>query len=466
MIMTPPVEAGTYLKNAGQYDKLVSQSDLGELRKTLRRYANVNETFSIVLRLTAMFAAKNPKVVCADSKNQAILNDCFSRSGWETFFQDFFKEYLIAGEATSWAEWDEEEERFAAEEIINPDLVSIGEGGKVEARRNGEGLGDPEFNITGDGWLSDPFYSGGDPIDPALLIRIVHKNSPWDSRGYPFFAPALTALVQKESLDAALYEQLNQLATPLIIGNVGLKAGELGPNSKAWLPSQAELNRIADQFRQLMMAKTRIGVFKIGVDFKNAFSGDQIANLDSNYQRCEAAILRVVGAGKGLIDGSGGGPFASSAVNRDVYTSFIETLRAVVIEAFQPRIDEAIYRLGLKKSVLGDDGKWRETDDPEEARLAFDNEVMKDSNARLQTLETLARNNVPISKQTMADAAEMGIDISDQLHEIAKEQAMVNATDTDEDVDLQNNPENDVKRVDKTDTDTEIKSPNDRRNYQ
>ena len=35
MIMTPPVEAGTYLKQAGQYDKLIDQSDLGELRRTL-----------------------------------------------------------------------------------------------------------------------------------------------------------------------------------------------------------------------------------------------------------------------------------------------------------------------------------------------------------------------------------------------------------------------------------------------
>ena len=95
--------------------------------------------------------------------------------------------------------------------------------------------------------------------------------------------------------------------------------------------------------------------------------------------------------------------------------------------------------------------------------MAFDNEVMKDSNARLQTLATLASHNVPISKQTMADAAEMGINIADQLHEIRKEEEMVQATDTESTVDLQNNPENDVKREDREDV--EIKSPNDKRNY-
>ena len=462
MILTPPVEAGTYLKNAGQYQQLVSQSDLGELRQTLRKYANVNETFSIVLRLTAMFAAKNPKIECAGHRNQEILNQCFAKSGWQTFFQDFFKEYLIAGEATAYSTWNEEEECFEPEEIINPDLVTITPAGEVEARRNSGWADDGLLsNLTGDAWEADIFGSGAELLDSRDLIRIVHRNSPWDKRGYPFFAPALTALVQKESLDAALYEQLNQLATPMIIGTVGLKAGELGPNSKAWLPNQAELDKIANQYRKMSMSKTRIGVFKIGVDFKNAFSGDQIANLDPNYQRCEAAILRVVGAGKGLIDGSGGGPFASSAVNRDVYTSFIETLRAVAIEAFQPRIDEAVARLGLKASELGEDGKWRETEEPEKARLSFDSEVMKDSNARLDTLEKLARNNVPISKQTMADAAEMGIDVSDQLHEIAKEEAMVKAAGDEAEVDLQNNPENDVRRKDE-----EIKSPNDRRNYE
>lgn len=463
MVMTPPVEAGTYLKQAGQYDKLVSQSDLGELRRTLRKYSNVNETFSIILRLTSMFAAKNPKIVCADTQNQEALNECFRKSQWETFFQSFFKEYLISGEATAYSTWDDDEQCFAPEEIINPDLVQVKEGGKIEAHANPDYADnfDPTINFTGDAWLD--CGTGGALLDSRDLIRIVHKNAPWDKRGYPYFAPALTALVQKESLDAALYEQLNQLATPLIIGNVGLKAGELGPNSKAWLPNQAELNQIADQFRQLMMAKTRIGVFKIGVDFKNAFAGDQIANLDGYYQRCEEALLRVVGAGKGLIDGSTGGPFASTAVNRDVYTSFIESLRAVVIEAFQPRIDEAIARLGLHAAEVDDSGYRKEKEELETAVLAFDNEVMKDSNARLQTLATLASHNVPISKQTMADAAEMGINIADQLHEIRKEEEMVQATDTESTVDLQNNPENDVKREDREDV--EIKSPNDKRNY-
>ena len=40
---------------------------------------------------------------------------------------------------------------------------------------------------------------------------------------------------------------------------------------------------------------------------------------------------------------------------------------------------------------------------------------------------------------------------------------MVQATDTESTVDLQNNPENDVKREDREDV--EIKSPNDKRNY-
>lgn len=463
MIMTPPVEAGTYLKQAGQYDKLVAQNDRSELRSTLRKYANVNETFSIVLRLTSMFAAKNPKILCEDSENAETLNACFEKSGWQTFFQDFFKEYLISGEATSWARWNDTEECFSKEEIINPDNVSVSTDGVVSAFENTGSDDEDNLNLTGDGWGSMLRGGAGLQVPSDELIRIVHKNAPWDKRGYPYFAPALTALVQKESLDAALYEQLNQLATPLIIGTVGLKAGELGPNSKAWVPTQAELNKLAEQFRQLMMAKTRIGLFKIGVEFKNAFSGEQIADLSRDYERCESAILRVVGAGKGLIDGSSGAPFASSAVNRDVYTSFIESLRAVVIEAFQPRIDEAIEKLGLKACIVDVRGRRKETAEPETARLVFDNEVMKDSNARLQTLETLARNNVPISKQTLADAADMGINIADQLHEIHEEDELVAATQTEDNVDLQNNPENDPH--------TEIKkegpiiSPNDKRNY-
>lgn len=464
LIMTPPVEAGTYLKQSGQYEKLVDQGDRGELRRTLRQYANVNETFCIVLRQTSMFAAKNPKIICKDSQNQAALNACFEASQWQTFFQDFFKEYLISGEATSWARWDKKKGCFSPEVIVNPDNVRVDPDGRVTAFES-SGAVDEELNgsLIGDGWTS-LMGAAGEELPSDELIRIVHKNAPWDRRGYPYFAPALTALVQKESLDAALYGQLNQLANPLIMASVGLRAGDLGPNSKAWIPTQGQLNSVNDTLQKLLMAKLRIGVFKIGVELKNVFSGVQIANLSPDYDRCEGAILRVVGAGKGLIDGSGGAPFASSAVNRDVYTSFIESLRAVVIEAFQTRIDEAIEKLGLHACTLDKKGNRKETDEPESAHLVFDNEVMKDSNARLQALETLVRNNVPISKQTLADAADMGINIADQLHEIRGEEEMVAATQTEDDVDLQNNPNNSPRTID-VKKQGPIMSPNDKRNY-
>ena len=189
MIMTPPVEAGTYLKQAGQYDKLVSQSDLGELRRTLRKYSNVNETFSIILRLTSMFAAKNPKIICSDTQNQEALNACFRKSQWETFFQSFFKEYLISGEATAYSTWDEEEGCFQPEEIINPDLVQVRRGGKIEAHANPDYADnfDPTLNFTGDAWLD--IGTGGRAARRSRSYSDSSQKRPVGQERLPLFRP-------------------------------------------------------------------------------------------------------------------------------------------------------------------------------------------------------------------------------------------------------------------------------------
>jgi PAB1-binding protein PBP1 len=75
---------------------------------------------------------------------------------------------------------------------------------------------------------------------------------------------------------------------------------------------------------------------------------------------------------------------------------------------------------------------------------------LRNANAELNTLETLIHSNVPISKQTLANAADLGIDIREELRQIRKEQEMVESTNTQQNVTLENNP---GKTIYKTDTD-------------
>ena len=171
-----------------------------------------------------------------------------------------------------------------------------------------------------------------------------------------------------------------------------------------------------------------------------------------------------------MIDGSAGGPYASDAVNRDVYSAFVESLRGEIIRAFQKRVNEAIIKLGLKAFRVDADGNRRLTYptrdggltfDPEMgispipadeiAVLSFDQEVMKDTNAELNVLQTLLHNDVPISKQTLANATNLGINIRSELRQIHKEQQMIEETDTENNVQLLNNPGK-VKNIDYNET--------------
>jgi hypothetical protein len=58
---------------------------------------------------------------------------------------------------------------------------------------------------------------------------------------------------------------------------------------------------------------------------------------------------------------------------------------------------------------------------------------------------------VPISKQTLANATNLGINIRSELRQIHKEQQMIEETDTENNVQLLNNPGK-VKNIDYNET--------------
>lgn len=480
----PHEDDNYYLKTTGNYFDINNDDDLSKLREKIRGYSVYNDTLSIAANLTAMFAAKDPVIQCEDQQNQEILQNFFNDQQFDVFLQDFTKEYIISGEATSIADWSDEYGCFQREQVLNPDGVRIepslyededriiidvpdAMAAVIEDDENPE---HDEF-IANHKDIYDAYESGkGLNVDSDKVIRVVNKAHPWDYRGYPFFTPALSALAQEESLDAALYEQLSTLITPTIIGTVGLKAGELGPGSGPVIPTEAELDQIKESYRTMMMARFRLGVFSMAVHFENAFGNINIPDLSKDYDRCEKKILRCVSAGQGLLDGSSSGPFASNAINRDVYSSFLMSIRKSIVNAFQKRIDMAIKKLdiymyrtdtdGKRKKVVTDDGK------PvfERASLAFDNDIMKDSNTLLNTALQLRNSNVPMSNQTLADLSGLGINVIDELRKVKGESETEDKLDIGDAV-AENNDNIDTSPVDDG-SQGDIKSPLDKRNFE
>ena len=125
IIPEPPAEPNSYLQQSGKGNIL---DDVPKLRDELRKFANSNSTFSAVLRLTSMFASKEPHILCEDEENREILDRIFPTNELEPFFADFFREYLLIGECTSVAKWDDENKCFSSEQIVNPSVVQTKEG--------------------------------------------------------------------------------------------------------------------------------------------------------------------------------------------------------------------------------------------------------------------------------------------------------------------------------------------------
>lgn len=479
--ITPPAATNTYIKEAGKAYDTSDEQQLIELRSVLREYADYNDTLSIVINLTSMFMAKKPIILCEDSENQETLQNFFERQGFQEFLQNFCREFLISGEVTSYCEWDPEHNCFTDEQILNPDELTI----KPSAFTNQATIYSPIppalSEIIND--PQNPDYEMVCAMYPDIvdashrnelirladskIIRCVNKNRDWNLRGYPFFTPALSALSQEDSLDAARYTQLQELATPLIWVTAGLVNSAKDYN---YMPSRQQLDNIRNEMRDLMAARTRIGVFPIGIDVKNVFSGMQIADLSRDYERCESKILRVVGAGKGLLDGSGTSPFASNAINRDIYTSFIETQRVKIIKAFQKRIDQAIRHLHLYAYRVNEQGERcqvydKQTGEPllESASLGFDTKIMKDANSQLDTLMKLQHSDVPIAKQTLADASGLDINVYEELRQIEEEKQVVDNTGTQDTMGMQNNPNRG--HAIPSMSDRPLSSPLDKRNF-
>lgn len=520
MAYTPPVEQQTYLKEAGQEVDLKSDAGLAEVRDRIRSYSMHDDTLSIVVNMTAMFTAKNPVVECSNPENQETLQALFEGMGFQEDLQRMAREFLVAGECTMYSTWDDEEQCFTREEFLDPDTLTVspsltGDGwtitvpvpDSVQAALGADREDAEEYLKAHPQWDTD---ASEVELPSDQVVRVVNEETPWTLRGYPFFTPALSALAQKETLDAALFEELNMLATPMLVARLGYPAGTMGPNTAGWEPTQAQLDSWMQVLQQLMASKTRVAAFPYGIELKNAFNDARVIELSKYYDRCESSILRVVGAGKGLIDGSSGAPFASSAVNRDVYTSFIESLRVKIIQAYQKRLDTAVEKLGLVASDIQDGDRLAPLLDengdpiPETAVLTFDNEVMKDSNDKLKTaLQLMKEGQVEIAKQKLMDYSGLKLDYAQQLREVAKEEKLESElsaedpgdassgtvsdgekqgtddmetadSDTDTNTDVNDATEGKEKVSEDTtddeatdDSDSEeVKSPNDHRNYE
>ena len=72
-----------------------------------------------------------------------------------------------------------------------------------------------------------------------------------------------------------------------------------------------------------LAADFRLLVHNFGLKIESVFGRESVPNLDNDYQRIDEKLLQAWGIGEALISGGSGGPYASSALNREFVTQMM-----------------------------------------------------------------------------------------------------------------------------------------------
>jgi hypothetical protein len=202
-------------------------------------------------------------------------------------------------------------------------------------------------------------------ISEALVSRIVNKAAHWDMRGTPHLMRSFRTLMMEESLNAAQDAVCDRLYAPLILATLGIE--NLG-DGEPWIPDSSDLDNVRDDMQAALSADFKLMVHNMGLKVESVFGRESCPRFDNDYERIDAKLLQAWGIGEALIAGGSGGPYASSALNREVCEQLMFGFqnkirrhivkRMMVIAEAQEHFDYELkggYRRPLYREVVHED---------------------------------------------------------------------------------------------------------------
>lgn len=322
---------------------------LSEIRRWARIFYATHDLVPLLVDIYSKFPLVGLEFTCSkDSQIQEFYQSMFMDTlDYETFLPDLAREYWISGEVTSLAHFSESLGVWESEEILNPDMVAVSKSlfqktervqlvvkPLVDALREGassvQGLSEserlekqyeyeqlrryyPEIIHAAD-------REDGLDISDVLVSRIVNKTQPWDRRGTPHMLRSFRALMMEESLNAAQDAVADRLYSPFILATLGVP--DLG-DGQPWIPDQQDLDAARDDMQMALAADFRLMVHNFGLKVESVFGREAVPRFDQDYDRINSKLLQAWGIGESLISGGSGGPYASSALNREFITQMM-----------------------------------------------------------------------------------------------------------------------------------------------
>ena len=357
------------LQDKGIPFNVENREELIGIRRWCRMFYTTHDLVPLLIDIYSKFPCVGLEFESKDPMIKRFYEDMFlgpELNYLEWLPDQFGREYFTVGEVTSLGHFNESLAIWSSEEILNPDQLRVSRAMFVQRERvqllvkdlvdnlrqgpmaEGSQLSTTEETPSERLQRTEEYQqlaaeypeiiqaaaqNDGLDISEALLSRVVNRTTPWANYGTPHLLRSFRTLMMEESLNAAQDAVSDRLYSPLILATLGVP--DLG-DGEPWIPSQDELDDTRDDMQTALAADFRLMVHNFGLKIESVFGRESVPNLDADYQRIDQKLLQAWGIGEALISGGSGGPYASSALNREFVTQmmvgFQNSLRRHIIK--------------------------------------------------------------------------------------------------------------------------------------
>jgi hypothetical protein len=323
-----------------------------KLHKWLRLYYATHYLVPILVDIFTRFPLVGMELECKDPKIKDFYEDLFfNQLDYGEFLVSLGREFWVVGEAFPLGSFDEDLGVWEREELINPEDIVI---------ENFPMLGSQQLKIVPPDYLKRlaqlkqpakefrllemnfpdiiPYLLKGEhiPISSVLLRQIGNKLNDWDDHGTPILLRGLRTLLHEEKLLASQDAIAERLYSPLILAKLGIQ--DMGDGMPPFIPGPEELDTVRDQFDVALSSDFRLLVHHFGLEVTSVFGREQMPRLGDDFDRIEKRLMQVFGVNPSLLSaGSGGQPYASSALQAEFLNQILKTFQNTLINHFKER---------------------------------------------------------------------------------------------------------------------------------
>jgi hypothetical protein len=323
-----------------------------KLHKWLRLYYATHYLVPILVDIFTRFPLVGMELTHKDPQLVQFYEDLFfDQLDYPEFLVSLGREFWVVGEAYPLGSFDEDLGVWEREELINPEDIVV---------ENFPMLDSTQLKIKPPDYLKRivqtrnpareyrilqsqyedliPYLQRGEniPVSPVLIRQVANKLTDWDNHGTPILLRGLRTLLHEEKLLASQDAIAERLYSPLILAKLGIM--DMGDHMPPFIPGAEELDSVRDDLDVALASDFRVMVHHFGLDITNVFGREQMPRLGDDFDRIEKRLMQLFGVNPSLLSaGSGGQPYASSALQAEFLNQILRTFQNVLKRHYRER---------------------------------------------------------------------------------------------------------------------------------